>query len=82
VVGTAAGLIPGTAAYVWLGTLATTAAEIAAGRRAPPGVVGQVLLWLGVAATAAVTWLVTRAARRALARVVEPAGAGPTPRAE
>src|SRR5262245_24031781 len=65
VVGSMVGMIPGTAMYVYLGSLITSVTELAAG--APSGgAAKQALTWLGFAATVAVTVVVTRIARRAL----------------
>jgi pyruvate/2-oxoglutarate dehydrogenase complex dihydrolipoamide dehydrogenase (E3) component/uncharacterized membrane protein YdjX (TVP38/TMEM64 family) len=64
-VGSLVGMIPGTAMYVYLGSLITSVTELASG--APSGgTAKQALTWLGFAATAAVTVVITRIARRAL----------------
>jgi uncharacterized membrane protein YdjX (TVP38/TMEM64 family) len=68
-------MIPGTILYVYLGTLAATAAELLDSRsgRSP----GQVaMLCLGFVATVLVTGLITRRARAELARMVEGAEPG------
>lgn len=59
------GMLPGTWMYVYLGSLATTAAGLSQASRA--GSTGKLTLTLvGLAATIAVVVLVTRSARRAL----------------
>jgi uncharacterized membrane protein YdjX (TVP38/TMEM64 family) len=61
------GMLPGTLLYVYSGKLASVVVG-AAGTAAPPrGTAFYVVLGLGLAATAAVTVLVTRVAKRALA---------------
>ncbi len=67
------GMLPGTCLYVWLGSLAGSAAEVAGGAPPDGGVAGQLLLAGGVLATLAVTWVVTRIARDALRSVLPPA---------
>jgi len=62
------GMMPATVLYVYVGSLARTGVE---GRERAPG--EWVLYGLGLAATAAVTVILTRAARRALARWTAPA---------
>jgi uncharacterized membrane protein YdjX (TVP38/TMEM64 family) len=72
------GMLPGTAAYVYLGSLVTTASRLAEGvdRQSP---VQTVLYWAGLVATVLVTILVTRYARaelkKSLADVPSQAGA-------
>jgi uncharacterized membrane protein YdjX (TVP38/TMEM64 family) len=61
----AAGMLPGTFLYVYLGSLAGDVASAAASGRADAG--KTALTFVGLAATALVTVLVTRIARRALA---------------
>ncbi len=68
------GMLPGTFLYVYLGSLATSAAELASGRRGP-GAGGQLLFWGGLAATVLAAWLVGRAARRALDQAMAKPGA-------
>jgi uncharacterized membrane protein YdjX (TVP38/TMEM64 family) len=62
------GMIPGTVLYVYYGKLAGDVAALAGGatpaHTAGPGY--WVVLGLGLAATVAVTWVVTRTATRAL----------------
>jgi uncharacterized membrane protein YdjX (TVP38/TMEM64 family) len=61
------GMLPGTALYVYVGKVAGDLATLAAGGARPQGAAYWAVLALGLAATAAVTILVTRTARRALA---------------
>jgi uncharacterized membrane protein YdjX (TVP38/TMEM64 family) len=67
----AAGMLPGTVLYVWTGKLAGDVASVAAGAAAPRGPGYWTMLGVGLAATAAVTVMVTRMARRALRGVDE-----------
>jgi len=60
------GMIPGTLLYVYYGKLAGDVATLAAGAPAPRGAGHWTVLALGLAATVAVTTVVTRAAGRAL----------------
>jgi len=88
-VGSLVGMIPGTAMYVYLGSLITSVSQLASG--APSGgAAKQALTFLGFAATVAVTIVITRIARRALdeatveraderARPVPVAAVGPGP---
>lgn len=80
-VAASAGMLPGTLLYVYYGKVAGDVAALAAGGAgAPRGAGYWTVLALGLLATVAVTALVTRAARRALAEAaVEPA---PSARAE
>jgi len=71
------GMFPGTLLYVYLGSLVTSAAELAAGRRPPAGLAGEVLFVVGLLATAAATLLVARAARRALEATLAVSGSPP-----
>jgi uncharacterized membrane protein YdjX (TVP38/TMEM64 family) len=61
------GMFPGTALYVYAGSAAASLTEALSGQ-VETGRTGQVLLWIGLAATLAVTVLVTRLASRALDR--------------
>jgi len=61
------GMLPGTLAYVYLGSLLGGVAAAASGAAPQRGPVQQALFALGLVATLAATWLVTRTARRALA---------------
>jgi len=64
-----AGMLPGTVLYVYYGKVAGDVAALAGGA-APSGGAGRwVVLGLGLAATVAVTFQVTRLARRSLASV-------------
>src|SRR5882724_4241478 len=68
VVGSLIGMIPGTAMYVYLGSLLTSVTQLSSG--APSGgTAKQALTWVGFAATVAVTLMITRIARRALDEV-------------
>lgn len=67
------GMLPGTFLYVYLGSAIGSIAAIAAGERGDADTAKIVLLVVGLAATAVVTVLVTRIARRALAKEVEDA---------
>lgn len=69
------GMLPGTFLYVYLGKGLGSLAALGADGRVETGPAGLVLLGVGLVATIAVTTLVTRAARRALAEV-EDGGTG------
>ena len=72
------GMIPGTLLYVYTGKLASVVVG-AAGSSAPPrGAAFYTVLGLGLAATLAVTVIVTRLAKRALADATTTTGAEPT----
>jgi len=62
------GMLPGTVLYVYSGTALGSLAEIASGTRPQGGGAGKALLGAGLLATIAVTIVITRTARRALAR--------------
>jgi pyruvate/2-oxoglutarate dehydrogenase complex dihydrolipoamide dehydrogenase (E3) component/uncharacterized membrane protein YdjX (TVP38/TMEM64 family) len=80
-IGSLVGMIPGTAMYVYLGSLITSVTELASG--APSGgTAKQLLTWVGFAATVAVTVVITRIARRALDEATAPAGASAPARPE
>jgi uncharacterized membrane protein YdjX (TVP38/TMEM64 family) len=66
------GMLPGTALYVYLGSLVTNVSGLLGGR-ATSGqpAAARWLYWAGLAATLAVAILVTRIARRALAQVLD-----------
>ncbi|HEU5170252.1 MAG TPA: TVP38/TMEM64 family protein [Gemmatimonadales bacterium] len=71
------GILPGTVLYVYSGKLAGDVAALAGGVAPARGAGYWAVLGLGLAATVAVTTIVTRAARRALAEVTDgPEGAG------
>ena len=63
--GSLVGMIPGTVMYVYLGSLFTSVAELAAGST-QGGTAKQALTIVGFLATVAVTVVITRVARRAL----------------
>src|SRR2546425_1694120 len=62
------GMLPGTFLYTYYGKVVGDVAALVAGASAPRGPEYYVLLGLGLAATVAVTVVITRAARAALAR--------------
>ncbi len=68
----AIGMLPGTFLYVYLGSLVTSVTALASGQRPATGAWTQVFYWVGLGATVAVTILVTRIARRALGRALDP----------
>ncbi len=70
------GMLPGTALYVYLGSLAGSASELAGGRAKPAGTAMWALYGAGFLATVAVALLVTRTARRALERAIPTAADG------
>jgi len=61
------GMLPGTILFVYLGSLVTSASALATGHGGA-GWAGSALYWVGLAATVAVTLLLTRLARRELSR--------------
>jgi uncharacterized membrane protein YdjX (TVP38/TMEM64 family) len=67
------GLVPGTTLYVYSGRLAGDVAALAGGAAPARGPAYYAVLVLGLAATIAVTSVVTRAARRALSGVTDAA---------
>jgi uncharacterized membrane protein YdjX (TVP38/TMEM64 family) len=72
------GMLPGAALFAYLGSLVTSAASLAHG--APDvGPVRWVLYGVGFVATASVTVLLTRIARRELGKSLEPAVPSPRP---
>lgn len=73
------GMLPGTALYVYLGSLVTNASEVLSGRASGAGTAGQALYWVGLAATLAATVIVTRVARRALDRAIATPRGEPVP---
>lgn len=75
VLGSFLGMLPGTALYVYLGSLVTSAAALWSGERPDAGPLGLGLYWGGLVATIIVTVLITRIARRALSARLGP----PTP---
>ncbi len=71
VLGSFIGMLPGTFLYVYLGSLVTSASELASGQRPSSGSWGQALYWGGLAATLVATVLITRLSRRALHEALE-----------
>ncbi len=71
VVASALGMLPGTLLYVYLGSLVTSASELTAGGNRAAGAPRSILYWGGLSATLGATWLLTRSARRALARTID-----------
>ena len=71
VLGSWIGMLPGTALYVYIGSLVTSASELASGSHQSSGVAGRVLLVVGLVATLAVVVLVTRIARKALKHALD-----------
>lgn len=65
------GMLPGTLLYVYSGQLAGDVAAVAGGAGPQRGTADWIVLGLGFAATAAVTILVTRIARRALSEATD-----------
>ena len=72
VLASAVGMIPGTFLFVYLGTLATDAASLAAGTRPDGGLAERALFWGGLVVTLAVTVWISRLARRRLERALQP----------
>jgi uncharacterized membrane protein YdjX (TVP38/TMEM64 family) len=68
------GMLPGTILYVYGGKLVGDVAAVAAGAKPPLGASAWVLLGFGLLATAVVTAVITRAAKKALAEEVEHVG--------
>lgn len=82
VLGSLVGMVPGTLMYVYLGSLITSVTELAAGRPSGGGL-ERAFYVFGLIATIAVTVVITRVARRALAEATAapaPADATPTSR--
>lgn len=82
VAGSFVGMLPGTFLYVYLGSLVTNASELLQARGGAGGVT-DALYWVGLGATLLVTVLITRTARRALARELDKGerhGRSPAPR--
>jgi uncharacterized membrane protein YdjX (TVP38/TMEM64 family) len=65
------GMLPGTLLYVYTGKVAGDVAAIAGGAKIEKGAADWAVLVLGLVATAVVTLLVTRIARRALASATD-----------
>ena len=70
------GMLPGTLAYVWAGSLLGSVAAAAGGAAPERGLAQQALFVAGLVATVAATALVTRIARRALSEATAEAEAG------
>lgn len=62
------GMLPGTFLYVYLGSAATSAAQLSQHGGGPAT---RAAFWIGIAATIAVVFVLTRVARRALGRALE-----------
>ena len=77
VLASALGMLPGTFLYVYLGSLITTASELASGVRPEAGALEQSLYWVGLGATLIVILTITRLARRALRKALEQQNGSP-----
>jgi uncharacterized membrane protein YdjX (TVP38/TMEM64 family) len=66
------GMLPGTVAYVYLGSAARSLSEIIAGR-VQGGTAQKILFFAGLIATFLAAWLVARLARQAIRKAVGPA---------
>jgi len=73
VLASAVGMIPGTFLFVYLGTLVTDAAALAAGERPDGGVAEKALFWGGLVITLVVTAWISRLARARLDRALRQA---------
>jgi len=71
VLGSWIGMLPGTVLYVYIGSLITSASELASGTRPSSGIAGHALLILGLVATVAVVVFITRIARKALKHALD-----------
>lgn len=60
------GMLPGTFLYVYLGSLVTSASELAAGKKPSAGPWGHAVYWGGLIATVVATVIITRLSTRAL----------------
>jgi uncharacterized membrane protein YdjX (TVP38/TMEM64 family) len=65
------GMLPGTFLYVYLGSLLTSATELAAGGTPSSAPAGRLLYWGGLIATVLVAVFVTRIARNALSQSLD-----------
>ena len=72
------GMLPGGLMYVYLGSVARSLADVAAGK-VQGGWAGQVFFWLGLAATIVVAIFVTRLARKSLRETEQAGRPGPSP---
>jgi uncharacterized membrane protein YdjX (TVP38/TMEM64 family) len=70
VIASAVGMIPGTFLFVYLGTLVTDAAALAAGERPDGGVAEKALFWGGLVITLVATAWISRLARARLDRAL------------
>ena len=70
------GIIPGTILYVYLGSLASDFATLGAGERSRTPA-EWAFYGIGLVATAAVTWYVTRVAKKSLNRKVDTSDGNP-----
>ncbi len=77
VAASALGMLPGAVLYVYLGSIVTSASELAGRGREGTGAPQSILYWGGLAATLGATWLLTRIAKRALSRSIEKPAAVP-----
>jgi uncharacterized membrane protein YdjX (TVP38/TMEM64 family) len=66
------GLVPLTASYTWVGSLLTAVSDLEHGRPHMTGPLGQVIWWVGLAATVATAVVLTRLSGRALERKLRP----------
>ena len=71
------GMLPGGLMYVYLGSVARSLADVAAGK-VQGGWAGQVFFWLGLAATIVVAIFVTRLARNSLREAEQAGRPGPS----
>lgn len=80
-IATAVAMIPGILLYVYIGSLITNAAALASGERPDAGVAQRIFFWGGLVATATATVLISRLARKKLARdtAIGQADAAPGP---
>ncbi len=65
-IGTALGMLPGAALYVYLGSVVSHASELASGAVRHTSPLSAALYWLGLAATAVAALTITRSARAGL----------------
>ncbi|HMK34561.1 MAG TPA: FAD-containing oxidoreductase [Desulfomonilaceae bacterium] len=72
------GMLPGILMYVYFGSAARSLAEVAAGK-VQGGMAGQFFFWVGLVATIAVAFFVTRVARKSLKEAEASVQAGPKP---
>lgn len=77
VLGSLIGMAPGTLLYLYLGSLVTSASQLLSGERPSAGPLGTTLYVLGLLATVGVTVWVTRTARAALNKTLEPGKTAP-----